>query len=345
VTGGASFIGSHLVEKLAELGAKVTVADDLSSGTLANLSQTEESIVFRKGDLKDRNFAESVVDGTDVVFHLAARHGGRGYIASHPADCASNMAIDSTVIDASWKRGVERVCFASSACVYPKSLQSQKKKHLQPPRVLLHEEDADPFIEGKAYADEEYGWAKLMGEMTLRAYHRQHGLCGVSCRIFTSYGPRENETHAIIALIAKAFIQMDPYEVWGSGNQDRNFTYVDDTVEGLIRASEKIDDATPINIGTSDHITIKDAIKLIFQLVRFEPKSIRYDTTKPEGVFSRAADLTRCKELLGWVPKKSFTEGLEKTIKWYVGTRHPQEVRSHLRELLYERTIFGEEGS
>ena len=193
MTGGASFIGSHLVEKLAELGAKVTVADDLSSGTLANLSQTEESIVFRKGDLKDRNFAESVVDGTDVVFHLAARHGGRGYIASHPADCASNMAIDSTVIDASWKRGVERVCFASSACVYPKSLQSRNER-LQAHGVLLREEDADPFIEGRAYADEEYGWAKLMGEMTLRAYHRQHGLCGVSCRIFTSYGPRENET-------------------------------------------------------------------------------------------------------------------------------------------------------
>jgi len=344
VTGGASFIGSHLVEKLAELGAKVTVADDLSSGTLANLSQTEESIVFRKGDLKDRNFAESVVEGTDVVFHLAARHGGRGYIASHPADCASNMAIDSTVIDASWKRGVERVCFASSACVYPKSLQSRNER-LQAPGVLLREEDADPFIEGRAYADEEYGWAKLMGEMTLRAYHRQHGLCGVSCRIFTSYGPRENETHAIIALIAKAFIQMDPYEVWGSGNQDRNFTYVDDTVEGLIRASEKIDDATPINIGTGDHITIKDATKLIFQLVGFEPRNIRYDTTKPEGVFSRAADLTLCKELLGWVPKTSFIEGLEKTIKWYVGARQPEDVRSQLNELLYERTISGEEGS
>ena len=344
MTGGASFIGSHLVEKLLELGARVTVADDLSSGTLANLTQAEDTISFRKGDLKDRQFAESVVEGTDVVFHLAARHGGRGYIASHPADCASNMAIDSTVIEASWKRGVERICFASSACVYPKSLQSRNER-LQAPGVLLREEEADPFIEGRAYADEEYGWAKLMGEMTLRAYHRQHGLRGVSCRIFTSYGPRENETHAIIALIAKAFIRMDPYEVWGSGNQDRNFTYVDDTVEGLIRATEKIDDATPINIGTGDHITIKDATKSIFQLVGFEPRNIRYDTTKPEGVFSRSADLTMCKELLGWVPKTSFIEGLEKTIKCYVGARQPEDVRSQLNELLYERTISGEEGS
>jgi UDP-glucose 4-epimerase len=327
-----------------EFGASVTVADDLSSGTLANLTQAEDTISFRKGDLKDRKFAESVAEGADVVFHLAARHGGRGYIASHPADCASNMAIDSTVIEASWKRGVERICFASSACVYPKSLQSRNER-LHAPGVLLREEDADPFIEGRAYADEEYGWAKLMGEMTLRAYHRQHGLRGVSCRIFTSYGPRENETHAIIALIAKAFIQMDPYEVWGSGDQDRNFTYVDDTVEGLIRATEEIDDATPINIGTGDHITVKDATKLIFQLIGFEPRSIRYDTTKPEGVFSRAADLTMCKERLDWVPKTSFIEGLEKTIKWYVGTRHPQDVRSQLNELLYERRISGEEGS
>jgi UDP-glucose 4-epimerase len=127
--------------------------------------------------------------------------------------------------------------------------------------LLLREEYADPFKTGCAAADGEYGWAKLMGEMALKAHWKQHGMKSVCCRLFTAYGERENETHAVIALIAKAFIRMEPYEIWGDGQQDRNFTYVGDIVDGMIRASERIDDASAVNIGTSEHIRIIDAVR------------------------------------------------------------------------------------
>jgi nucleoside-diphosphate-sugar epimerase len=334
VTGGASFIGSHLVDRLAEAGARVRVADDLSSGRLDNLGESIESVEFRLGDLRDRDFTRAAVADQEIVFHLAAAHGGRGFIDTHPADCASNLVLDGTVVDESWRAGVDRVCFASSACVYPVNLQ-EKPQHGN--TVLLREEWADPFVEGAAAADGEYGWAKLMGEMTLRAYWKQHGLKSVSCRLFTAYGERENETHAVIALIAKAFVEMDPYEIWGDGQQDRNFTYVGDIVDGMMRAALAVDDASPVNIGTSEHIKIIDAARMIFAEAGFTPSDLFFDTSKPVGVYSRAADLERTRSLLGWEPQTSFAAGLVPTVAWYYNDRDRHEVAAKMGSLLSER--------
>lgn len=333
VTGGASFIGSHLVDKLVSLGAVVRVADDLSSGKMENLRDSLSRIEFREGNLRDRKFTQEVLKGEEVVFHLAACHGGRGFIDTHPADCASNLVLDGIVFDEAWRAKVERICFASSACVYPVRLQEKPTGNV----VYLREEWADPFKEGCAGSDGEYGWAKLMGEMALRAYWKQYGMKSVSCRLFTAYGERENETHAVIAFIAKAFVKMDPYEIWGDGQQDRNFTYVGDIVQGMIHAAEKIEDASAVNIGTAEHIKIIDAVKLTFAQTGFTPRSIAYDTSKPVGVFSRAADLTRTRERLNWEPRTSIEEGLQRTIRWYYATRRVEEVASKLGVLLTER--------
>jgi UDP-glucose 4-epimerase len=201
----------------------------------------------------------------------------------------------------------------------------------------LKEEDADPCVRDRAFADLEYGWAKLMGEMALRAYHRQYGMKTAAVRIFTAYGPRENETHAIIALIAKAFIRMDPYEIWGTGEQDRNFTYVEDIVEALIRAAEVIEDGSAVNAGRDDRITINQAAELIFNIVGWRPKEIYHDLSKPEGVSSRAADLTKARKLLGWEPKISYEKGFRRTIEWYFTTKNREEVKSKLMQLMWER--------
>jgi len=294
VTGGASFIGSHLVDTLLKIGANVRVADDFSSGRLSNLEYdlkekksqewiTENLTVFR-GDLKDKTFAKSMMKDIDVVFHLAALHGGRGYIDSHPAECCSNMALDQIVFEEAFKAGVDKICFASSACVYPSYLQKEVGS-----RYLLKEEDADPFTRDKAFSDLEYGWAKFMGEMSLKAYYKEYGLKTSSVRIFTAYGPRENETHAIIALIAKAFVRMDPYRIWGSGKQDRNFTYVQDIVDGLILASDRIIDGSPVNAGRGDRISVNEAAGLVFELIGWKPEKIEYDLTKPQGPLSTGA--------------------------------------------------------
>ncbi len=334
VTGGASFIGSHLVDRLVAAGAEVRVADDLSSGTRENLRESIEWVELEVGDLRDRDFTRRVMSAQEVVFHLAAAHGGRGFIDTHPADCASNLILDGTVVDEAWRAGVERICFASSACVYPVHLQ---EKPADGNTILLREDWADPFVQGRAAADGEYGWAKLMGEMTLRAYWKQHGLKSVSCRLFTAYGERENETHAVIALIAKAFVRMDPYEIWGDGQQDRNFTYVGDIVEGMMRAALTIEDATAVNIGTAEHIKIVDAARAIFVETEWEPAELFFDLTKPVGVYSRAADQTCARSLLGWEPTTSFTDGLAPTVEWYFAHRDRDEVAAKMNLLLSER--------
>jgi nucleoside-diphosphate-sugar epimerase len=342
VTGGASFIASHLVDKLNSLGAAIRVADDFSSGKLENLEYPlnkkrnglweSDNLVVYEGDLKDKAFTKLMMKDIDIVFHLAALHGGRGYIDSHPAQCCTNMILDQLVFEEAHNTGVDKICFASSACVYPSYLQDSTGSD-----YLLKEADADPFVRDKAFSDLEYGWAKLMGEMALKAYHRQYGMKTSSVRIFTAYGPRENETHAIVALIAKAFIEMDPYEIWGTGEQDRNFTYVTDIVDALVLASEKINDGTPVNAGRSDRITINEACELVFDICGWKPKKIKRELTRPQGVASRAADLTNARKLLNFEPQVSYRDGFKRTIDWYFSNKKKEDIAKKLNYLLNER--------
>jgi nucleoside-diphosphate-sugar epimerase len=243
VTGGASFIGSALVDALVERGARVRVVDNLSSGKLENLQERLDGgeIEFLKAELLDDGVARKAVRGMDVVFHLAADHGGRGYVDLHQAACAGNLTLDGLVFRAAVQENAERVIFASSGCVYPNYIQTD------PGEILyLTEDKAGPPYD----ADNLYGWAKLMAEMTLTAYHRDYGLRAASCRYFTVYGPRGHENHAVIAMIARAFVGQDPFVVWGNGEQIRNWTHVDDIVSGTIRAAEVIEDGAPVNLGT-----------------------------------------------------------------------------------------------
>lgn len=329
VTGGASFIGSHLVEELLHQGAEVRVADDFSSGTRENLAAVKDDIEVHEGNLKRWDFAREMMRDIDRVFHLAADHGGRGYIATHPADCATNMALDNIVFETAVHGGVKKLTFASSACVYPTDIQRERKR-LQEDMVSFDER-------GGAYADESYGWAKLMGELSLQSFHEQYDIDASSVRIFTAYGPRENETHAIVALIAKAHARQDPFEIWGDGEQTRNFTYVDDIVSALLHANEKITDATPVNAGIPDYISINRVAETIFDYLGWEPESMNYQTDKPVGVRHRAADTTRAEDLLDWEPNFDLAEGLAATIDWYVGYRNPDYTKNNLEKLLHER--------
>jgi nucleoside-diphosphate-sugar epimerase len=329
VTGGASFIGSHLVEDLVERGAQVRVADDFSSGTRENLAAVADDVEILDGNLKHWGFAEEATRDIDRLFHLAADHGGRGYISNYPANCATNMALDNIVFETAVENGVDKITFASSACTYPTDIQ-QERQRLQEDMVSFEER-------GGAYADESYGWAKLMGELSLQSFHEQYGVDASSVRIFTAYGPRENETHAIVALIAKAYAGQDPYQIWGDGEQTRNFTYVDDIVSALVLANEKISDATPVNAGIPEYISINDVARAIFDYLEWEPDEIDHMTDKPVGVRHRAADTTRAEELLGWEPEYSLEDGMAETIDWYTEHRDEEYVRENLETLLHER--------
>jgi len=329
VTGGASFIGSHLVEDLVDHGADVRVADDLSSGELENLAAVDDEIEFLEGNLKEMSFAEEATEDVDTVFHLAADHGGRGYISNYPANCATNMALDNVVYEAAAENGVDRISFASSACTYPTDIQ-QEKQRLSEDMVSFEER-------GGAYADEVYGWAKLMGERSLQAYHEQYDIDASIVRIFTAYGPRENETHAIVALMAKAYAEQDPYRIWGDGEQTRNFTYVKDITRALRLAAENVTDATPVNAGIRDYITINEVAEAVFDRLDWEPAEVDHMTDKPVGVRHRAADTTRAEELLGWEPQYTLQDGIDRTLDWYAENREKEYVQNNLETLLHER--------
>lgn len=329
VTGGASFIGSHLVDSLLERGAVVRVVDNLSSGTLDNLREhlDNQRIEFYQEDLRDLGTALRFMQGVEVVFHLAADHGGRGYVDLHQAACASNLLLDGSVFMAARNAGVGKIVFASSGCVYPNYLQTN------PDEMLYLTED---LVKPPYDADNMYGWAKLMGELTLQAYHQQYGIKTASCRYFTVYGPRGKENHAVIAMIARAFVKENPFAVWGTGEQIRNWTYISDIVAGTIRAAEVIDDGTPVNLGTMERIRVLDAVQEVMRYTGYQAP-IKLLPDMPTGPLNRVADNTRAKELLGWEPKMKFIDGLHKTIDWYFASKSTEQVASSLAYSLTER--------
>jgi nucleoside-diphosphate-sugar epimerase len=329
VTGGASFIGSALVDALLMKGARVRVADNFSSGKKENLARPleEGAIELMEADLLDGDVAREAVRGMDIVFHLAADHGGRGYVDLHQAACASNLALDGLVFRACAQEKVRKVVFASSGCIYPNPIQTNPEQML-----YLKESQAGPPYD----ADNLYGWAKLMGEMTLQAYYRDYGLKSVSCRYFTVYGPRGHENHAVMAMIARAFIEQNPFVVWGNGQQVRNWTYVEDIVAGTIRAAELVENGTAINLGTTERIRVLEAAQAVLRMTGHKAE-IQLQPEMPTGPMNRVADNTLAKKLLSWAPEVLFMEGLARTIDWYFSSKDKAEVTATLESLLTER--------
>jgi nucleoside-diphosphate-sugar epimerase len=175
-----------------------------------------------------------------------------------------------------------------------------------------------------------------MTELTLKAYHQEYGLKAASCRYFTVYGPRGVENHAIIAMIAKAFIGQNPFEVWGDGNQVRNWTYIDDIVRGTIMAAELIDDGTAVNLGTMERVRVINAAKMVLEYTGHRAE-IRLQPEMPTGPLNRVADNTLARNLLGWEPQVLFRDGLRRTIDWYWATKDREQVRQILDHKLTER--------
>jgi nucleoside-diphosphate-sugar epimerase len=329
VTGGASFIGSHLVQGLLARGARVRIVDNLSSGKRDYLRREieEGEVEMGEGDLREQAVARQAVKGIEIAFHLAADHGGRGYVDLHQAACAANLALDGMFFAACHEAGVEKVVYASSGCVYPNFRQNNPKEIL-----YLSEDMVGPPFD----ADNMYGWAKLMAEMTLKAYCKEYGMKAASCRYFTVFGERGKEDHAVIAMIARAFIRQDPFEVWGTGEQIRNWSYVGDIVEGTILSAEKIDDGTAVNLGTMERTRVLDAVHEVLRYTGHQAQ-IKLRPEMPTGPYNRVADNSLARRLLGWEPRVSFQEGLHRTIDWYFRTHQREEVARRLGTSLTER--------
>lgn len=321
---GASFIGYHLLKSLIDKKAKSIRVVNLSNKHRDRILSLSKDIEFISRDLRNIDYAIKGLKNIDVVFHLAADHGGRGYVALKQGNTASNFLLDGSVFKACLINKVEKIFYASSGCVYPNFLQNKPAT-----KIYLKETDVKPPYD----ADNMYGWAKLMGELTLRQYYRDFGLQSAIARFFTVYGPHASESHAVMASIAKSFVKQNPYEIWGNGKQIRNWTYVEDIVRGILLSVEKIDDATSVNLGTQERTKVIDMVNLVNKYIGYEPKKIIF-TDMPSGPKNRVANISLAKKVLGWVPKYSLSNGVKKTIDWYIQNKDVNKIKRNLDKLL-----------
>jgi GDP-L-fucose synthase len=310
VTGGAGFIGSHVVERLVEKGADISIVviDNLQSGELRNLEKVRDKIKFIKTDLKNMKECVKLCKGKEIVMNLAARVGGIEYNRLHHGTMfRDNMLINLNVLEAARLVNVERYLIVSSACVYPRN-------------CIIPTPEEEGFKDNPEPTNEGYGWAKRMAEFMGQAYHREFGMKIAVARPYNCYGPRDHFapeiSHVIPALIKRVFDGEDPLIVWGDGEQSRSFLYVEDLARGLIEVTEKYAVCDPVNIGTDEEIKIKDLVKLIIELSGKNPK-VYFDTSKPVGQPRRNCDNKKARKKVGFEAKVSLEEGLKRTIEWY----------------------------
>jgi nucleoside-diphosphate-sugar epimerase len=312
VTGGAGFLGSHTVRRLLEEGHQVSIADDLSSGSVRNLKGLGVDLDCDVGDLKDYDFAKRSLANADSVFHFAAEVGSVAYLHGSKerelAALQANMAIDVNVFRACIENRVERVIYASSVSVYPFDEQAGSE-------IRFKEEDS----ERKVNPEGGYGWSKYMGEKQLEM---MPGVASGVARIFHAYGENiyldPDRSQVIASLIRKAVrYPEEDFVVWGDGSQRRCFVYIDDAMDAIFRLYHHIgrNGSLTVNIGSTEEVTVRE---IAHRAVALSGKDIpmKFDETKPTGALSRTPDLERAKKVLGWSPTTGFSEGLEKTFAW-----------------------------
>ncbi len=301
ITGGAGFLGHHLVENIKRRGAT-----DIFIPTI------------EKYDLVRQNDILRMLDDSrpDVIIHLAAHVGGIGANREHPAEFFyDNLMMGVQLMHEAWKKGVEKFVAIGTVCAYPKFTP-----------VPFREDDI-----WNGYPEETnapYGLAKKMLLVQAQSYRQQYGYNALFLIPVNLYGPRDNfrpeSSHVIPALIKKCVEAKEAgakeVVIWGDGSPTREFIYVEDAAEGIAAATEKYNSSEPVNIGSGNEISIKDLANLIARLTGFDGNLV-FDTSKPNGQPRRGLDVSRAEELFGFHAKMSFEEGLRKTIEWYTDNR------------------------
>ncbi len=318
VTGGAGFIGSWLVEALVRLGAEVYVVDNLWRGSLDNLKKEDGtywislSDHFMLGDLQEYHIALTAClrAQPDIIFHLADIVAGIDFVfANQPFLFHANMLINTNMFTAARESKVEKLVYVGTACSYPQTLQGKP--------------GATPLVEELMYpADPEsaYGWSKLMGEYEAMLLAENSDTQVGILRFQNVYGPRsilsKKRSQVIPSLIRKAIQHpSEEFIVWGSGKQARDFVFVGDVIDALLRLPLKGMGQGAINIGTATETTIAEiASKLV--KISAKPIQIKFDVEKPEGDGGRSGNYDKAKRLLSWDVFTSLDDGLKQTYDW-----------------------------
>ncbi len=315
VTGGAGFLGSHIVRRLVDDGHEVSIVDDFSSGLVQNLTDLGVKRKCSVGDLRDYRFAKASLRKAETVYHFAAEVGSVSYLhgsnAQELAAMESNLVIDANVFKACLENHVKTVIYASSVSVYPFDEQLGSN-------TRFREEDT----ERKVNPEGGYGWSKYIAEKQLAL------MPGVSygvARIFHAYGKniylRSDRSQVIASLIRKAVrYPEEDFVVWGDGSQRRCFVYIDDAIDALMRLEKHAVErgSLTVNVGSTEETTVRELAERVVALSN-KDIPLKFDLSKPTGALNRTPDLARAKRVLGWSPTTPLSKGLEKTFDWAKG--------------------------
>ncbi|WP_099240061.1 GDP-L-fucose synthase family protein [Synechococcus sp. BDU 130192] len=297
VTGGAGFLGQQVIHQLLQAGA-----------------QPENITVPRSSscDLRRLEACQKAVQGQDIVIHLAAHVGGIGLNREKPAELFyDNLMMGTQLIHSAYETGVEKFVCVGTICAYPKFTP-----------VPFKEENLWAGYPEETNAP--YGIAKKALLVQLEAYRLQYGFNGIYLLPVNLYGPGDNfkpeSSHVIPALIRKVYeAQRDgvkQLKVWGDGSPTREFLHATDAAQGIVLATQKYNEAAPINLGTNTEISIKDLVELICELMAFDGEII-WETDKPNGQPRRCLDTQKAKEKFGFEAAIGLRQGLQETIDWY----------------------------
>ena len=309
VTGGAGFVGSHLVSQLLEKGARVIVPVRLNAvGIPKNLVSVSSDIEILPLDLEDIETLKLNFKGVDMVMHLAASIGGVQFSSVRQASIfQDNLRPFMKVIEAARLAGTGCFLVCSSACVYPADV-------VHPTR------ESEGFRGFPQITNEGYGMAKRMQEYLGMKYVEEFGMDVRIARPFNGYGPRDDfdlsTSHVIPALVRKVLSADTEIEVWGDGTATRSFLYVDDFARGLLAIAEKGPIGQAVNIGSDDEINMKDLVNLILRLCG-KNINIKWILDKPVGQQRRSCDTSLAEASVGFSAEVKLEDGLKKTIDWF----------------------------
>ena len=302
VTGGAGFIGSHLVDELVANGCRVTVLDNLSTGHCHNIDHLKDRIDFVEGDIRDAGLLNQVVKGCEVVFHHAAVVSVSQSVLDPSHSCEVNDLGTVRVLDASRRNGVQRVVMASSSAVYGDDPRMPKTEDMAPKPLSP------------------YAVQKLTGELYASVFKGLYGLETVCLRYFNVFGPRQDPSSpysGVISIFMNKATDGEIPTIYGDGGQSRDFIYVKDVVRAnLMAATESTAAGGVFNVGTGVAIRILDLWKMIGGLsnVKMDPV---FDPPRAGDIRESVSDIGRIRQSLGFRPQIALRQGLIDTLDWY----------------------------
>jgi len=336
ITGGCGFVGRHLSMKLITKGNSLFIVDNLFTGQHPDkwigeewsCSQDGPLFIFEKDGIsvtyleKDalRFFSDLVAGNLDIkipnfsdVYHLASIVGGRLIIDGDPMLVATDLAIDASFFlwATRFPEKFERIMYTSSSAAYPTDLQTKDS-------AVALSEDMITFFGRVGMPDMTYGWSKLSGEYLARFAYQKYGLHVACVRPFSGYGEDQDLTYPVPSIALRVARHDSPIEVWGTGEQGRDFVHIDDCIDAMFAVLDKVKDGRGINIGSGKLTSFNELIKVLCALEGHEA-AIRPLADKPVGVQSRYADVTILNNEIGWRPSISVEDGMRRVLKWAHG--------------------------